>query len=148
MITAGNNTTASEHNNIEHQPGPEQPHTCEDTQRHINLTRMLLITSAIRGLVTHNMGRGRNWIIWWAHQGAMRQALDTWWLEVDPERKREMHQNEPETAQHEGPGMPPGGNNTTASEFQDIEHHPGPILEITGSDLQHLRTRSRSVTTP
>ena len=81
----------------------------------------------------------------------MLRALDTWWLEVDPERKREMHQNEPEAAQHEGPGMPPGGNNTTASEFQDIEHHPGPILEITAPNLQHRRTRSitpRSITTP
>ena len=44
-------------------------------------------------------------------------------------KKNEIHQNEPEIDHHEGPGMPPGGDNTTASEFQDIEHQPGPKIE-------------------
>ena len=44
------------------------------------------------------------------------------------------HQQQ-QLAQHEGPGMPPGGNNTTASEFQDIEHHPGPIVFDHSSDV-------------
>ena len=35
-------------------------------------------------------------------------------------------EHEPATRRYEGPGMPPGGNNTTGSEFQDIEHQPGP----------------------
>ena len=37
------------------------------------------------------------------------------------------HMSEPTQGQTPaGPGMPPGGNNTTASEFNDIEHQPGP----------------------
>ena len=35
-------------------------------------------------------------------------------------------EHQPTATQYDGPGMPPGGNNTTGSEFQDIEHQPGP----------------------
>ena len=35
-------------------------------------------------------------------------------------------EHQPTATRHDGPGMPPGGNNTTASEYQDIEHQPGP----------------------
>ena len=57
----------------------------------------------------------------------MLRVIDTWWLEIEQEKEREIIQNEP-VVQHEGPGMPPGGDNTTANEFHDIEHQPGPKI--------------------
>ena len=56
MVTKGNNTTASEYSDIEHQPGPEKPAVLEDTQRHENLAHLLLVASATRGLVTPGYG--------------------------------------------------------------------------------------------
>ena len=53
------------------------------------------------------------------------------------------YEHQPETKPHNGPGKPPGGNNTTSSEFEDIEHQPGPSSWISPEDLYKHRERQQ-----
>ena len=55
--------------------------------------------------------------------------------------------HQPTTTQHYGPGMPPGGNNTTSSEFQDVEHQPGPwtvAMDVEPKDTARTTTKKTS----
>ena len=116
MPPGGNNTSSSDFQDIEHQPGPGS--NIQDAEH-----------AASRNMTGTAVG------------SSGRSAPET---SSAPSVQPVSVARQPTKAQHEGPGMPPGGNNTSSSAFQDIEHQPGPGSNI--QDAEHAASRNMTGT--
>ena len=72
--------------------------------------------------------------------GALLRTLNVWWLNFKND-----YGNSPVILSTANQGMQSGGNETTASEFEDIAHHPGPCSDvpswISPADCENHRQR-------
>ena len=116
-------------------------------QKRIGLLTLISKTQDVRGLVTEDSSDSRDWGFWGSYkgagnrvQGALLRAINVWWLKVKKD-----YGNSPVILATANQGMQPGGDETTASEFGDVAHHPGPYSDVpswmSSSDYERHRQR-------
>ena len=110
---------------------------------------MLIKAQAHRGLINENSSDSRNWRFWGNYEGELLRALNVWWLNYkDSESLQALphmgigalitaanivsphYGNSPVVLPATNQGMQSGGNETTASDFADVPHHPGPYTDV------------------